>query len=44
LASSEWLGADTAYGSATNLDWLVNKQGTAPHVPIMINSEFDQMC
>src|SRR4029450_13889913 len=25
----EWLAADTAYGSAANLDWLVNKQGRA---------------
>ena len=28
-----WLAGDTAYGSAPNLDWLVNQQGIAPHVP-----------
>src|SRR5713226_1170939 len=31
----EWLAADTAYGSASNLDWLVNEQGIAPHVPVI---------
>jgi hypothetical protein len=25
-----WLAGDTAYGSAANLDWLVNQQGIAP--------------
>src|SRR5260370_28806754 len=29
----KWLAADSAYGSASNLDWLVNEQGIAPHVP-----------
>ena len=28
-----WLAADTAYGSAANLDWLVNEQGIAPAFP-----------
>jgi transposase len=34
----EWLAADTAYGSASNLDWLVNEQGIAPHVPVIDKS------
>ena len=29
----EWLAADTAYGSAPNLEWLVNEQGIAPQSP-----------
>jgi hypothetical protein len=36
----EWLVADTAYGSAPNLDWLVN-QGIAPHVPVIDKSKRD---
>jgi transposase len=35
----EWLAADTAYGSAANLDWLVNAQRIAPHVPVIDNSQ-----
>ena len=35
----EWLAADTAYGSAPNLDWLVNEQGIAPHVPVIDKSK-----
>jgi hypothetical protein len=34
----EWLAADTAYGAAPNLDWLVNIQGIAPHVPVIDKS------
>jgi IS5 family transposase len=34
----QWLAGDTAYGAATNLDWLVNMQGIAPHVPVIDNS------
>ena len=34
-----WLAADTAYGSAANLDWLVNEQGIAPHVPVIDKSQ-----
>ena len=34
----EWLAADTAYGSARNLDWLVNTQGITPHVPVIDKS------
>jgi transposase len=37
----EWLVADTAYGSASNLDWLVNHQGIAPHVPVIDKSQRD---
>ena len=37
----EWLAADTAYGSATNLDWLVYQQGIAPHVPVIDKSQRD---
>ena len=37
----EWLAADTAYGSAANLDWLVNQQGIAPHVPVIDKSKRD---
>ena len=35
----EWLAADTAYGSAANLDWLVEQQGIAPHVPVIDKSQ-----
>src|SRR5712675_2486281 len=31
----EWLAADTAYGSASKLNWLVNEQGIAPHIPVI---------
>lgn len=27
-----WLAADTAYGSAPNLDWLVNDKDIAPYI------------
>jgi transposase len=37
----EWLAADTAYGSAPNLDWLVNEKGIAPHVPVIDKSKRD---
>jgi len=36
-----WLAADSAYGSATNLDWLVNEKGIAPHVPVIDKSKRD---
>ncbi len=32
------LAADTAYGSAEMLEWLVNDQGIAPHIPIIDKS------
>jgi len=30
--------ADTAYGSAANLYWLVNEQQIAPHIPVIDKS------
>jgi len=33
------LVADTAYGSAENLAWLVNDRGIAPHIPVIDKSE-----
>src|SRR5579863_5669887 len=35
----KWLAADSAYGSASNLDWLVNEEGIAPHVPVIDKSQ-----
>jgi transposase len=32
------LAADTAYGSAEMLDWLVNEQGVEPHIPVIDKS------
>lgn len=37
----KWLAADTAYGSAPNLDWLVNQKGIAPHIPVIDKSKRD---
>jgi hypothetical protein len=37
----DWLAADTAYGSAPNLDWLVNEKGISPHVPVIDKSKRD---
>ena len=37
----EWLAADTAYGSAENLSWLVEEKGIAPHVPVIDKSKRD---
>jgi len=34
-----WLVADTAYGSAGNLAWLVNEKGIAPHIPVIDKSK-----
>jgi hypothetical protein len=33
------LAADTAYGSAAMLDWIVNAKGIAPHVPVWDRSK-----
>ena len=33
--------ADTAYGSAATLDWLVNDKKIAPHIPVMDKSRRD---
>jgi transposase len=35
----EWLAADTAYGSAPNLDWLVNTKDIAPYIPVIDKSQ-----
>jgi Transposase DDE domain len=35
----QWLAADTAYGSAANLNWLVNEKHIAPHVPVIDKSK-----
>jgi transposase len=35
----ERLAADTAYGSAATLDWIVNAKGIAPHVPVWDRSK-----
>jgi transposase len=36
--SPERLAADTAYGSAEMLDWLVNEQEIEPHIPVIDKS------
>ena len=33
------LAADSAYGSAENLDWLVHERGIEPHIPVFDKSE-----
>ena len=35
----DWLVADTAYGSAGNLGWLVKEKGIAPHIPVIDKSK-----
>jgi Transposase DDE domain len=35
------LAADTAYGSAATLDWLVNEKKIAPHIPVIDKSRRD---
>jgi hypothetical protein len=35
----EWLVGDTAYGSAPNLNWLVNEQKIAPYIPVVERSK-----
>ena len=35
----ERLAADTAYGSAATLDWIVNQKGIAPHIPVIDKSK-----
>ena len=34
----KWLAADSAYGSADNLGWLVNEKAIAPHIPVIDKS------
>ena len=33
------LAADTAYGSAENLAWLVHERGIEPHIPVFDKSQ-----
>ena len=35
------LAADTAYGSAATLDWIVNEKKIAPHIPVIDKSRRD---
>jgi len=35
----ERLAADTAYGSAANLNWLVNEKQITPHIPVIDKSK-----
>ena len=35
------LAADTAYGSAATLDWIVNDKKIAPHIPVIDKSKRD---
>ena len=35
----DWLAADTAYGSAPNLHFLVDQKGIEPHVPVVDKSK-----
>jgi transposase len=35
----ERLAADTAYGSAATLDWIVNEKRIAPHIPVIDKSK-----
>jgi len=37
----ERLAADTAYGTAEMLDWLVHDQGIEPHIPVFDKSQRD---
>src|SRR5947208_6783187 len=37
----ERLAADTAYGSAPTLDWLVNEKNIAPHIPVIDKSRHE---
>jgi Transposase DDE domain len=35
----EWIAADSAYGSASNLAWLVKEKQIAPHIPVFGKSQ-----
>ena len=37
----ERVAADTAYGSAANLNWLINEKQIAPHIPVIDKSKRD---
>ena len=34
----DYLAADTAYGSAETLNWVVNEKRIAPHIPVVDKS------
>ena len=34
----DWLIADTAYGAAANLNWLVNQKAISPPIPVLDKS------
>ena len=34
----EYVAADTAYGSAETLNWIVNEKNIAPHIPVIDKS------
>jgi transposase len=36
-----WLAGDSAYGSGSNLNWLVNDKDIAPHIPVIDRSKRD---
>lgn len=35
----DWLVADSAYGAAPNLNWLVNEKAISPHIPVLDKSK-----
>jgi len=37
----QWLAADSAYGSARTLNWLVEEKQIAPHIPVLDKSKRD---
>ncbi len=42
MCEAEWperLVADTGYGSAEMLDWLLHERGTEPHIPVFDKSK-----
>jgi transposase len=38
----KWLAADTAYGSGSNLNWLVKDKDIAPHIPVIDKSRREE--
>jgi hypothetical protein len=38
----ERLAADRAYGSAANLNWVVNDKKIAPHIPVIDNTKREE--
>ena len=35
----DWIAADSAYGAAPNLAWLVDEKAIAPHIPVIDKSQ-----